>query len=216
MRGARWVAGCIVHARHVHVHVLCCKDGAVFPRPGLARVPHVQHMGTMDESWARASPPSSMAMVGQLGGGSTKHLSGLGSRGLRPRAFEPRSSTGAVRGGSLPGGVTGVGPLWWGAPPGRGEGTSPLAPHVGGTGPSLCSFSVAPGCVVLRVSVLRNRFEYFTPPHLAAVSRFLYWWLPLPRAVTVRVAFYTIFRVLDFSENLDRVRLLLVSIRYIT
>ena len=56
----------------------------------------------MDESWARASPPSSMAMVGQLGGGSTKHLSGLGSRGLRPRAFEPRSSTGAVRGGLSP------------------------------------------------------------------------------------------------------------------
>ena len=27
---------------------------------------------------------------------------------------------------------------------------------------------------------------------------------------------YTIFRVLDFSENLDRVRLLLVNIRYIT
>ena len=147
----------------------------------------------MDESWARASPPSSMAMVGQLGGGSTKHLSGLGSRGLRPRAFEPRSSTGAVRGGSLPGGVTGVGPLWWGAPPGRGEGTSPLAPHVGGTGPSLCSFSVAPGCVVLRVSVLRNRFEYFTPPHLAAVSRFLYWWLPLPRA---RVIPFFVFRTL--------------------
>ena len=134
----------------------------------------------MNASWARASPPSSMAMVGQLGGGSTKHLSGLGSRGLRPRAFEPRSSTGAVRGGSLPGGVTGVGPLWWGAPPGRGEGTSPLAPHVGGTGPSLCSFSVAPGCVVRRVSVLRNRFDCFTPALLAAVSRFLHWWLPLP------------------------------------
>ena len=27
---------------------------------------------------------------------------------------------------------------------------------------------------------------------------------------------HTIFRVLDFSENLDRVRLLLVNIRYIT
>ena len=96
---------------------------------------------------------------------------GWGHRGLRPRAFEPRSSTGAVRGGSLPGGVAGVGPLWWGAPPGRGEGTSPLAPHVGGTGPSLCSFSVAPGCVVRRVSVLRNRFDCFSPPPLAAVSR---------------------------------------------
>ena len=64
-----------------------------------------------------------------------------------------------------------MGPLWWGAPPGRGEGTSPLAPHVGGTGPSLCSFSVAPGCVVRRVSVLRNRFDCFSPPPLAAVSR---------------------------------------------
>jgi hypothetical protein len=39
------------------------KDGAVFPRPGLAGVPHVQHMGTMNVSWAPASPPSSMAMV---------------------------------------------------------------------------------------------------------------------------------------------------------
>ena len=55
------------------------KDGAVFPRPGLAEVPHVQHMGTMNESWAPASPPSGMAMVGQPGGGPTKHLSGLGA-----------------------------------------------------------------------------------------------------------------------------------------
>jgi len=55
------------------------KDGAVFPRPGLAGVPHVQHMGTMNESWAPASPPSGMAMVGQPGGGPTKHLSGLGA-----------------------------------------------------------------------------------------------------------------------------------------
>ena len=54
------------------------KDGAVFPRPGLAGVPHVQHMGTMNESWAATSPPSGMAMVGQPGGGPIKHLSGLG------------------------------------------------------------------------------------------------------------------------------------------
>ena len=120
-----------------------------------------------------------MAMVGQPGGGPIKHLSGLGALVGFARAFEPRSSTGAVR-GSLPGGVTGVGPLWWGAPPGRGEGTSPLAPHIGGTGPSSFSFSVAPGCVVRRVPVLRNRFYYFPPPPLAAVSRFLHWWLPLP------------------------------------
>ena len=55
------------------------KDGAVFPRPGLAEVPHVQHMGTMDVSWAFTSPPSGMAMVGQPGGGPIKHLSGLGA-----------------------------------------------------------------------------------------------------------------------------------------
>ena len=91
------------------------KDGSVFPRPGLAEVPHVQHMGTMNVSWAFTSPPSGMAMVGQPGGGPTKHLSGLGALVGFARAFEPRSSTGAVR-GSLPEGVTGVGPLWWGAP----------------------------------------------------------------------------------------------------
>ena len=31
-----------------------------------------------------------------------------------------------------------------------------------------------------RVPVLRNRFDYFSPPLLAAVPRFLHWWLPLP------------------------------------
>ena len=55
------------------------KDGAVFPRPGLAGVSHVQHMGTMNVSWAFTSPPSGMAMVGQPGGGPIKHLSGLGA-----------------------------------------------------------------------------------------------------------------------------------------
>ena len=88
-------------------NVCVYKDGAVFPRPGLAEVPHVQHMGTMDVSWAPTSPPSGMAMVGQPGGGPIKHLSGLGALVGFARAFEPRSSTGAVR-GSLPGGVTGV------------------------------------------------------------------------------------------------------------
>ena len=33
------------------------EDGAVFPRPGSAEVPHVQHMGrTMSVSWAFTSP----------------------------------------------------------------------------------------------------------------------------------------------------------------
>ena len=77
---------------------------------------------------------------GPAGRGADEASIGVGGIGGLARAFEPRSSTGAVR-GSLPGGVTGVGPLWWGAPPGRGEGTSPLAPHVGGTGPSLFHFS---------------------------------------------------------------------------
>jgi len=93
---------------------------------------------------------------------------GWGHRGLRPGLRTPLLNGGGP-GVSLPGGVTGVGPLWWGAPPGRGEGTGPLAPHVGGTGPSLCSFSVAPGCVVRCVPVLRTRIDYFTPPLLAAV-----------------------------------------------
>ena len=84
------------------------KDGAVFPRPGLAGVPHVQHMGTMDVSWAATSPPSGMAMVGQPGGGPTKHLSGLGALVGFARAFEPRSSTGAVRGSLSPEGS----PVW--------------------------------------------------------------------------------------------------------
>ena len=149
------------------------KDGAVFPRPGLARVPHVQHMGTMDESWARASPPSSMAMVGQLGGGSTKHLSGLGSRGLRPRAFEPRSSTGAVR-GSLRCGAPMVGSPSW---QGRGD-ESPRPPRRGdrsflmfffcrsGLRCAMCFRFCVLGLIISRL--------------LAAVSRFLYSRLPLP------------------------------------
>jgi hypothetical protein len=36
------------------------------------------------------------------------------------------------------------------------------------------------------------------------------------RRARLLLSFNTIFRVLDFSENLDRVRLLLVNIRYIT
>ena len=84
------------------------KDGAVFPRPGLAEVPHVQHMGTMNVSWAFTSPPSGMAMVGQPGGGPIKHLSGLGALVGFARAFEPRSSTGAVRGSLSPEGS----PVW--------------------------------------------------------------------------------------------------------
>ena len=116
---------------------------------------------------------------GPAGRGADEASIGVGGiSGLRPGLRTPLLNGGGP-GVSLPGGVTGVGPLWWGAPPGRGEGTSPLAPHVGGTGPSLCSFSVAPGCVV-RVSVLRSRFDCFTPPLLAAVSRFLHRWLPLP------------------------------------
>jgi hypothetical protein len=55
----------------------------------LAGVPHVQHMGSMNASWAPASPPSSMAMVGQLGRGATKHLLGLGARWLRPGLLTP-------------------------------------------------------------------------------------------------------------------------------
>ena len=49
-----------------------------------------------------------------------------------------------------------MGPLWWGAPPGRGEGTSPLAPHVGGTGPSLWS---EPQYTILRVLNIRGNLD---------------------------------------------------------
>ena len=97
-----------------------------------------------------------------------------------------------------------MGPLWWGAPPGRGEGTSPLAPHVGGTGPSLCSFSVAPGCVVHVVfPFLRNRFDYFTPPLLATASRFLHWWLPLPPPAVIEysLAFRSLAGVRVWRRN---------------
>ena len=124
-------------------------------------------------------PPRAWLWWASRAGGRRSIYRGWGDRGSCPGLRTPLLNGGGP-GVSLPGGVTGVGPLWWGAPPGRGEGTSPLAPHVGGTGPSLCSFSVAPGCVVRRVPVLRNRFYYFTPPPLAAVSRFLHWWLPLP------------------------------------
>ena len=116
-----------LHRRHSQCRRCIYKDGAVFPRPGLAEVPHVQHMGTMDVSWAFTSPPSGMAMVGQPGGGPIKHLSGLGAVGGFARAFEPRSSTGAVRGS-----LSGVGPLWWGAPPGGGGGVRPRPPTSGG------------------------------------------------------------------------------------
>ena len=81
---------------HAHTHT-AFKDGSVFPHPGLAEVPHVQHMGTMNVSWACASPPSSMAMVGQPGGGPINPLPdpGISSRAqstpctLRP-ATAPR------------------------------------------------------------------------------------------------------------------------------
>ena len=116
-----------------HVHTgLNNKDGSVFPRPGLAEVPHVQHMGTMNESWAFTSPPSGMAMVGQPGGGPIKHLSGLGALVGFARAFEPRSSTGAVRGSLSPEGSPVWGP-YGGEPLLAGAGASALAPHVGGT-----------------------------------------------------------------------------------
>ena len=72
---------------------LLYKDGAVFPRPGLAGVPHVQHMGTMNVSWARpASPPSGMAMVGQPGGASPL-LYQLGIRPPQTLATEAYSPT---------------------------------------------------------------------------------------------------------------------------
>jgi len=98
----------MLNTMNVHPIEHIYKDGAVFPRPGLAEVPHVQHMGTMDVSWAFTSPPSGMAMVGQPGGGPIKHLSGLGAVGGFARAFEPRSSTGAVRGSLSPEGS----PVW--------------------------------------------------------------------------------------------------------
>ena len=106
---------------------------------------------------------------GPAGRGADEASIGVGGIGGLARAFEPRSSTGAVRGSLSPEGSPVWGP-YGGEPLLVGAGASALAPHVGGTGPSLCSFSVAPGCVVHVVfPFLRNRFDYFTPPLLAAV-----------------------------------------------
>ena len=127
----------------------------------------------MNVSWAFTSPPSGMAMVGQPGGGPIKHLSGLGSRCLRPRAFEPRSSTGAVRGGSLPGGVAGVGPLWWGAPPGsRGRRDGSPRPPSGGYRPFLMSLGRSGLRCMIVFPFCWTPFERFSPPPLAAAARF--------------------------------------------
>ena len=123
------------------------KDGSVFPHPGLAEVPHVQHMGTMNVSWAFTSPPSGMAMVGQPGGGPIKHLSGLGSRCLRPGLRTPLLNGGGP-GGLSPRrgrrcGAPMVGsPSWQSGAGGR----VPSPPRRGGTGPSLCLWVVL-GCV---------------------------------------------------------------------
>ena len=114
-----------------------------------------------------------MAMVGQPGGGPIKHLSGLGAVGGFARAFEPRSSTGAVRGS-----LSGVGPLWWGAPPGGGGGVRPRPPRRGDRSFLMFFFcrSGLRGTMCYRFCVLGLIISRL----LAAVSRFLYWWLPLP------------------------------------
>ena len=101
------------------------KDGAVFPRPGLAGVPHVQHMGTMDVSWAFTSPPPrAWLWWASRAEGRLSIYRGWGHRGLRPGLRTPLLNGGGP-GVSLPAGVTGVGPLWWGAPPGRSRGRVP-------------------------------------------------------------------------------------------
>ena len=165
----------------LHAQILCTvdtiyKDGAVFPRPGLAGVPHVQHMGTMDVSWARASPPSSMAMVGQLGGGPTKHLSGLGAQVVSPGPSNPAPQRGRSGGLSPLGGrrcgAPMVGSSSW---QGRGDG-SPRPPRRGDRSFLMSLWAEAEG----------------------------------------GAPGYTIFRVLDICKNLDRVRLLLADVRYIT
>ena len=149
----------------LHAQILCTvdtiyKDGAVFPRPGLARVPHVQHMGTMDVSWARASPPSSMAMVGQLGGGPTKHLSGLGAQVVSPGPSNPAPQRGRSGGLSPLGGrrcgAPMVGSSSW---QGRGDG-SPRPPRRGDRS-ILMSLWVVLGYVARRVAVSRIRFIPF-------------------------------------------------------
>ena len=88
------------------------KDGAVFPRPGLAGVPHVQHMGTMNESRIMAQgsciAPLGHGYGGPAGRGADEASIGVGGIGGLARAFEPRSSTGAVRGSLSPEGS----PVW--------------------------------------------------------------------------------------------------------
>ena len=141
-------------------------------------------------------PPRAWLWWASWAGGRRSIYRGWGHRWFRPDLRTPLLNGGGP-GVSLPWGVAGVGPLWWGAPPGGGEGTGPPAPHVGGTGPSLCP-CIVPGCAVWRVHVLRGRFGSLALPPLAVASR------------------DTIFRVLDICGNLDRIRLLLAGVRYIT
>ena len=81
----------------------------------------------MNESWAATSPPSGMAMVGQPGGGPIKHLSGLGTRCLRPGLRTPLLNGGGPGGALSPGGS----PVW-----GPYGGEPLLAVGGGGTAPS--------------------------------------------------------------------------------
>ena len=79
----------VTRCRVRHLLLSRYKNGAVFPRPGLAEVPHVQHMGTMNESWAFTSPPSGVAMVGQPARAEGR-LIPLPDPGISRRALSPR------------------------------------------------------------------------------------------------------------------------------